>query len=26
MSTQTGKYLKFGSAVVIILLALGYLA
>lgn len=26
MSPQTGKFLKFGSAVVIILLALGYLA
>jgi len=26
MSTQTSKYLKFGSAVVVILLALGYLA
>jgi cytochrome c-type biogenesis protein CcmE len=26
MSSQTGKFLKFGSAMVIILLALGYLA
>jgi cytochrome c-type biogenesis protein CcmE len=26
MSTQTGKFLKFGSAVAVILLALGYLA
>ena len=26
MSTQTSKYLKFGSAVTVILLALGYLA